>query len=211
VGLALWALLMLLVHQLDDAQGTLLAMGEFFTQAALVTFGGAYAVLPYVVQGAVETHGWLTGPQMIDGLALGESTPGPLIMVVAFVGFLGGWSQEVFGPASLLAGGIAGACVATAFTFLPSFIFILAGGPFVEATRDRLGFTAPLAAISATVVGVIAHLALFFAGHVLWRDQSLDGWALTLSILAFLMLMVWRLNVMWVLGVSALAGLLLSL
>ena len=132
-------------------------------------------------------------------------------MVVAFVGFLGGWGQAVLGPSSLLAGGIAGACVATAFTFLPSFIFILAGGPFVEATRDRLGFTAPLAAISATVVGVIAHLALFFASHVLWRDQSLDLRALALTLIAFLMLVVWRLNVLWVLGISAMAGLLLSL
>ncbi|PTT89501.1 chromate transporter, partial [Pelomonas sp. HMWF004] len=111
------------------------AMAGFFTQAALVTFGGAYAVLPYVFQGAVEQHGWLTAAQMMDGLALGETTPGPLIMVVAFVGFAGGWTQAVLGPDALLAGAALAAVVVTWFTFLPSFIFILAGGPLVESTQ----------------------------------------------------------------------------
>ena len=111
-------------------------MSWFFTKAALVTFGGAYAVLPYVYQGGVESYGWLTGTQMIDGLALGETTPGPLIMVVAFVGFVGGWSKEIFGPDALLMAGVAGASVATLFTFLPSFLFILIGGPVVAATHD---------------------------------------------------------------------------
>ncbi len=147
---------------------TLPRMGWFFTKAALLTFGGAYAVLPYVYQGAVETYGWLAPAQMIDGLALGETTPGPLIMVVAFVGFVGGWSKALFGPESLAQAGIAGACVATFFTFLPSFLFILAGGPLVETTHGQLGFTAPLSAITAAVVGVIVNLAVFFAWHVLW-------------------------------------------
>ena len=119
-------------------------MGWFFTKAALLTFGGAYAVLPYVYQGAVETYAWLTPAQMIDGLALGETTPGPLIMVVAFVGFVGGWTKALFGPDSLALAGIAGACVATFYTFLPSFLFILAGGPLVESTHGQLRFTAPL-------------------------------------------------------------------
>ncbi len=119
-------------------------MGWFFTKAALVTFGGAYAVLPYVVQRAVETYGWLTPPQMIDGLALGETTPGPLIMVVAFVGFVGGWSKQLFGPDVLFLAGALAAAVATWFTFLPSFLFILAGGPLVESTHGQLKFTAPL-------------------------------------------------------------------
>jgi chromate transporter len=151
------------------AGNTLAQMGWFFTKAALLTFGGAYAVLPYVYQGAVEQHQWLSGPQMIDGLALGETTPGPLIMVVAFVGFVGGWTK---------AGAGAGRAVprrrrwpprvVTFFTFLPSFIFILAGGPLVESTHGKLGFTAPLSAITAAVVGVILNLALFFAYHVLW-------------------------------------------
>jgi chromate transporter len=155
-------------------QSTLAQMSWFFTKAALVTFGGAYAVLPYVYQGAVETHQWLTGPQMIDGLALGETTPGPLIMVVAFVGFVGGWAKAVLGPDSLFLGAALAATVVTFFTFLPSFVFILAGGPLVEATHGKLGFTAPLSAITAAVVGVIVNLALFFAYHVLW-PQGFGG------------------------------------
>ena len=138
-------------------------LGWFFTKAALLTFGGAYAVLPYVYQGAVEQQQWLSAAQMMDGLALGETTPGPLIMVVAFVGFLAAWSQPFLGPDSALLSGVVAACVVTAFTFLPSFVFILAGGPLVESTHGRLGFTAPLTAITAAVVGVIVNLALFFA------------------------------------------------
>jgi chromate transporter len=150
-------------------------MGWFFTKAALLTFGGAYAVLPYVYQGAVETYAWLTPAQMIDGLALGETTPGPLIMVVAFVGFVGGWTKMLFGPESLALAGIAGACVATFFTFLPSFLFILAGGPLVETTHGQLRFTAPLTGITAAVVGVIVNLALFFAWHVFWPNGWVAG------------------------------------
>ncbi len=114
---------------------------------------------------------------MIDGLALGETTPGPLIMVVAFVGFVGGWTKEMFGPDALFLAGIAGATVATFFTFLPSFLFILVGGPMVEATTADLKFTAPLTGITAAVVGVIVNLAVFFAWHVLW-PQATDGGAL---------------------------------
>jgi chromate transporter len=149
-------------------------MAWFFTKAALLTFGGAYAVLPYVYQGAVEHHHWLTATQMIDGLALGETTPGPLIMVVSFVGFVGGWTKAVLGPDALFLAGAAAATVVTFFTFLPSFFFILLGGPFIESTHGNLKFTAPLTAITAAVVGVIANLALFFALHVLW-PQSLRG------------------------------------
>jgi chromate transporter len=117
---------------------------------------------------------------MIDGLALGETTPGPLIMVVAFVGFVGAWTKAIFGTDSLALAGIAGACVATFFTFLPSFLFILAGGPLVETTHGQLRFTAPLSAITAAVVGVIVNLALFFAWHVFWPhawipDSALHG------------------------------------
>ena len=173
IGLGLWAGGMALLVATQGWQGTLATMAWFFTKAALLTFGGAYAVLPYVYQGAVEQHQWLTGAQMIDGLALGETTPGPLIMVVAFVGFVGGWGQQVLGPDALFAGAALAAGVVTFFTFLPSFIFILAGGPLVEATHGRLGFTAPLTAITAAVVGVILQLALFFAWHTLWPQ----GWA----------------------------------
>jgi chromate transporter len=145
-------------------------MGWFFTKAALLTFGGAYAVLPYVYQGAVEHYQWLTAPQMIDGLALGETTPGPLIMVVAFIGFVGAWTQAALGPETPALAGCAGAVVATFFTFLPSFLFILLGGPLVESTHGKLQFTAPLTGITAAVVGVILNLAVFFAWHVFWPE-----------------------------------------
>jgi len=174
IGLAIGCAIMAMLFVTYGWQGTLTQMGWFFTKAALVTFGGAYAVLPYVYQGGVEQYSWLTGTQMIDGLALGETTPGPLIMVVAFVGFVGGWTKEIFGPDALLMAGAAGATIATIFTFLPSFLFILLGGPAVEATRDDVKFTAPLTGITAAVVGVILNLAVFFAYHVLW-PQGFDG------------------------------------
>jgi len=185
-------------------------MGLFFTKAALLTFGGAYAVLPYVYQGAVERYQWLTAGQMIDGLALGETTPGPLIMVVAFVGFVGGWTLQVFGPDALLLAGTAAAIVVTFFTFLPSFIFILAGGPLVEATHGRIGFTAPLSAITAAVVGVIVNLALFFAYHVLWPegfDGRFDLPSALLAIGALVALFRFKVGVMALLLGCALAGL----
>ena len=165
-GAALWLVPMAALVVLWGWDGTLTQMAWFFTKAALLTFGGAYAVLPYVFQGAVEHFGWLSAAQMMDGLALGETTPGPLIMVVAFVGFVGGWGQEVLGPQALFWSAALAACVVTWFTFLPSFIFILAGGPLVEATHGKLQFTAPLTAITAAVVGVIASLAVFFVLHI---------------------------------------------
>ncbi|MDH1624209.1 chromate efflux transporter [Pseudomonas chengduensis] len=170
VGAALWLLPMGLLTALFGWDGSLTQMGWFFTKAALLTFGGAYAVLPYVYQGAVGHYGWLTPTQMIDGLALGETTPGPLIMVVAFVGFVGAYVQPVFGGDSAFVSGALAACLVTWFTFLPSFLFILAGGPLVESTHGELKFTAPLTGITAAVVGVILNLALFFAYHVLWPE-----------------------------------------
>jgi chromate transporter len=167
-GAALWAMVLGAVAAHWGWHGTLTQMGWFFTKAALLTFGGAYAVLPYVFQGGVEHYGWLSAPQMIDGLALGETTPGPLIMVVAFVGFVGGWSAELFGPDRAVLAGVVAATTVTYFTFLPSFIFILVGGPIVEITHRRPRVTAPLTAITAAVVGVIVNLAVFFAYHVLW-------------------------------------------
>ncbi len=188
-------------------------MGWFFTKAALLTFGGAYAVLPYVYQGAVGTYQWLTPEQMIDGLALGETTPGPLIMIVAFVGFVGGWTKEVFGTGSLFIAGAAGASVATYFTFLPSFIFILAGAPIVEATRDNIRLTAPLTAISAAVVGVIVSLAVFFADHVFHFSQPFAQWDLiSLAIALAAALAIWRykLGTIRLLAACAAAGLVVS-
>ena len=209
-GLAIWIVAMLLLPS-----GTLRDMGIFFTKAALLTFGGAYAVLPYVYQGGVETFGWLTADQMIDGLALGESTPGPLIMVVAFVGFVGAWTQEILGGDSLFLAGLVGASVATFFTFLPSFVFILAGGPLVESTHGDLKFTAPLSAITAAVVGVILNLGVFFAWHVFWPDATADAvfagrfewFQALLAAAALIALWGLRLGVMSVLGTSALIGL----
>ena len=213
VGAALWLLPMAVLVAWQGWDSTLATMAWFFTKAALLTFGGAYAVLPYVYQGAVVEHGWLLGPQMIDGLALGETTPGPLIMVVAFVGFLGGWGQQVLGQEHLFLGAALAACVVTWFTFLPSFVFILAGGPLVESTHGKLHFTAPLTAITAAVVGVIASLALFFLGYVLFPNGSGEGlWraleipALLLACAATLALVVARQGVVRVILLSGFAG-----
>lgn len=193
---------------------TLSQMGWFFTKAALVTFGGAYAVLPYVYQGGVENYQWLTGTQMIDGLALGETTPGPLIMVVAFVGFVGGWSKEIFGPDALLISGAAGASIATLFTFLPSFLFILLGGPVVEATRGDVKFTAPLTGITAAVVGVVLNLATFFAYHVLWPegfDSTFEWFSALIGAAAFIALFRFKAGIVTVIGTCAGIGLAYSL
>jgi chromate transporter len=213
-GLGLWALAMGALAAVNGLQGTLTQMGWFFTKAALVTFGGAYAVLPYVYQGAVEQHQWLSGPQMIDGLALGETTPGPLIMVVAFVGFVGGWVKQVLGPDALFLGGALAATVVTFFTFLPSFVFILAGGPLVETTHGRLGFTAPLSAITAAVVGVILNLAMFFAHHVLWPQGfggRFDAVSALIALAAAVALFRYKVGVMPLLGACAALGLAVTL
>jgi chromate transporter len=214
VGAALWLLPMGALVAWHGWDGALAQMAWFFTKAALLTFGGAYAVLPYVYQGAVEHFGWLTGTQMIDGLALGETTPGPLIMVVAFVGFVGGWSKEVLGPDAQFLGAALAATVVTWFTFLPSFVFILAGGPLVESTHGKLQFTAPLTAITAAVVGVIASLALFFIAHIAIKSGAsgpfllrLDWVALPLAALAAVALLRFKVGVIPVIAACALAGL----
>ncbi|MDO8439216.1 MAG: chromate efflux transporter [Telluria sp.] len=205
LGLGAW----LLLAQQTGAGGTLAQMGWFFTKAALMTFGGAYAVLPYVYQGGVEHYQWLTATQMIDGLALGETTPGPLIMIVAFVGFVGAWTQAVFGGNVALAG-MAGALVATYFTFLPSFIFILAGGPLVESTRDNVRMTAPLTAISAAVVGVIVSLAVFFGKHVFLAGPQPDWAAVAICAAACVALFRYQAGTIKLIAACALAGLVLS-
>ena len=210
VGLFIGGSVMLLLSNAYGWEGTLTQMGWFFTKAALVTFGGAYAVLPYVYQGGVEQYAWLSGTQMIDGLALGETTPGPLIMVVAFVGFVGGWAKELFGPDMLLIAGAAGAGVATLFTFLPSFLFILIGGPAVEATRNDVKFTAPLTGITAAVVGVVLNLAVFFAYHVLWPQgfsATFEWFSALIGAVAFVALFKYRVGIVSVIGVCALVGL----
>ena len=210
VGLFIWGAVMVMLATAYGWQGTLTQMGWFFTKAALVTFGGAYAVLPYVYQGGVEQYAWLTGTQMIDGLALGETTPGPLIMVVAFVGFVGGWSKEIFGPDMLPLAGAAGASIATLFTFLPSFLFILLGGPTVEATRHDVKYTAPLTGITAAVVGVILNLAVFFAYHVLWPegfDAVFEWFSALIGAVAFVALFRFKVGIVPVIAASAVVGL----
>jgi len=187
--------------------GPLVAMGRFFSQVALVTFGGAYAVLPYVAKAAVGHFDWLSASQMVDGLALGETTPGPLIIVVAFVGFMGGWNTGVFGAPGHWWDAVAATLVVVWFTFLPSFGFILVGGPLVEATRDNLRLGAPLRAITAAVVGVIGSLVLFFAGPVLWPAGQFDWATAGLLVLALVLLLRWRWSVLQLIGGAALVGL----
>ncbi len=195
-----------LLSALSGWNGTLALMARFFTRVALLSFGGAYAVLPYVAQGAVEQFGWLSASQMLDGLALGETTPGPLIMVVAFVGFMGGWSSSAGSwPLALAA-----TLVTVWFTFLPSFGFILAGAPLVEASRGNLLFSAPLTAITAAVAGVIASLAVFFAGPVLWPAGSFSAPALLLLLAALFALLRLRWSVPPLIGAAAGIGIVLA-
>ena len=208
-GIGLWLAAVLALAIAFGRDGTLTQMGLFFTKAALLTFGGAYAVLPYVYQAAVEHVHWLSAPQMIDGLALGETTPGPLIMVVAFVGFVGGWGRELFGPEHLFLAGAAAAVVATFFTFLPSFLFILIGGPLIESTHGDLKFTAPLTGITAAVVGVVVSLAAFFAQHVFWPrgiSGAIDRLALAAAALALVLLVRFRVGLIPLVGAMAAAG-----
>jgi len=209
VFVLIWVAAMMVV----GGEKTLADMGAFFTKAAFLTIGGAYAVLPYVYQGAVEHFSWLSGAQMMDGLALGETTPGPLIMVVTWVGYLGGVSKAVFGDAILA--GLAGAAVATFFTFLPSFLFILVGGPMVEATRGEVKFTAPLTAITAAVVGVIINLAMFFAWHTFWPQATesapfsgeFEWLPVLVAAAAFIALWKYKVDIMKVIFACAVIGL----
>lgn len=209
VFIAIWLVAMYAV----GGQKALNDMGEFFTKAAFLTIGGAYAVLPYVYQGGVEEFRWLTGPQMMDGLALGETTPGPLIMIVTWVGYIGGVTKGVFSDPVIA--GLAGAAVATFFTFLPSFWFILAGGPLVESSRGEIKFTAPLTGITAAVVGVIFNLAVFFAWHTFWPQAAkgapfagtFDWLSVVVAIAAFVALWRYKADIMKVIGVCAALGL----
>jgi chromate transporter len=211
IGLALWALSFGALVATQGWPSSLTQMGWFFSKAAMVTFGGAYAVLPYVTQTAV-TNNWLTPDQMMAGLALGETTPGPLIMIVAFVGYVGQALEAQLASHSHLAHistfimGSMGAIVATWFTFLPSFVFILAGGPFIESTHGKLGLTAPLKAISAAVIGAIASLALLFIQHTVISKSGIDWAAIALMSVAALLLFVRQWSIVRVIALCALAG-----
>ena len=212
VALAFWLVPMVFLIFMFGWKTLFPNLAWFFAKAAFLTFGGAYAVLPYVYQGAVDHFHWLSASQMIDGLALGETTPGPLIMVVAFVGYLAGHIQHLIGATNPFWFGVLGACIATWFTFLPSFFFILVGAPLIESTHGKLGFIAPLTAITAAVVGVIVNLGLFFAYHV-FLPRGFGGpvsWAsIVICALAAIALFKYQKGVLSVLGGSALAGLLL--
>lgn len=169
----LWAGPMLMLYIFSGAP-VFFAEGLFFTKAAFLTFGGAYAVLPYIAQAGVDQYAWLTGPQMIDGLGLAETTPGPLIMVVQFIGFLAGWNYP--GVLSPLGGAIIGSLVATYFTFLPCFFFIFIGAPYIEKLRGNMKLTSFLSAITAAVVGVVLNLAVWFGVQVLAPAENGFNW-----------------------------------
>jgi chromate transporter len=208
ICLALWWLPVLCVALLLGRDHAALHEGLFFSKAAMVTFGGAYAVLPYVAQQAVEQYGWLTPGQMLDGLGLAETTPGPLIMVVQFVGFLGGWHAP--GPLAPLAAATLGAAIATWVTFLPSFLWILVGAPWIEALRANTSLSGALSCITAAVVGVVLNLAVWFAMHVVLPAGGPVNWfAVIVAAVAFVGLVWRRWGVVPVIAGAAVVGLVL--
>ena len=206
----LWWTPVLAVGLWQGWDSTLFKEGLFFSKAAVVTFGGAYAVLPYVAQQAVEQYGWLKPEQMMDGLGLAETTPGPLIMVLQFVGFMGGWNQSAaLGP---LATATLGALLTTWVTFTPCFLWIFLGGPHIEQLRGNVKLTTALSAITAAIVGVILNLAVWFGLHVLLpQGKGLDWFALSVSLLAFVGMVKWKWDVIPVVLGAGVAGLLFKL
>jgi chromate transporter len=208
--LTLWWLPVFAIAAWLGWSSTQAQQGLFFSKAALVTFGGAYAVLPYVAQQAVETHGWLTHPQMMSGLALAETTPGPLIMVLQFVGFVGGWQHP--GVLSPHAGAVLGALITTWVTFVPCFWFIFLGAPHIEKLGEQPRLSAALTAITAAVVGVILNLGVKFALHALWpASGGFDAFIAILAVVAFIAMQRFKVGLMPVIGACALAGLALYL
>jgi chromate transporter len=207
VGLLLWALPFLLLVTWRGAGSVHAEEYRFFTKAALVTFGGAYAVLAYVTQAAAGSYGWLTQAQAVDGLALAETTPGPLIMVLQFVGFMAAWTRpEGMSP---LASGIIGALVTTFVTFLPCFLFIFAGAPYIEVLRGNRSLSGALSGITAAVVGVVLNLALVFGAAVIWPNglpAGPDWFSLGVSALAFVGLYRFKVDVVWIVIAGGLLG-----
>jgi chromate transporter len=166
IGLIAWATPVVLAALAFGSQHVLVSIGLFFSELAVVSFGGAYALLAYMAQEAVQTYGWMTAPEMVDGLGLAETTPGPLILVTQFVGFLAAFRDAA--PFSPIAAGVLGAAMTTWVTFVPSMLWIFAGAPFVEPLRANRRLSGALAAITAAVVGVILNLSVWFALHVLF-------------------------------------------
>ena len=205
VCLALWAMPSLLAAWLLGRGHAITQEGIFFSKAAVVTFGGAYTVLPYVSQQAVTHFGWLKAPQMLDGLGLAETTPGPLIMVLQFVGFLGAWNHP--GNLSPLVAGTLGAAITTWSTFLPCFLWIFLGAPHIEQLRSNEKLTAALSTITAAVVGVILNLAVWFALNA-WMPAggSVDWFAVAVSLLGFAVIVKWKWDIIPVIGCAAALG-----
>ena len=204
----LWATPIIAVGLWQGWAGTLAQEGFFFSKAAMVTFGGAYAVLPYVAQQAVEAHGWLSAPQMLDGLAFAETTPGPLIMVLQFVGFMGGFHRP--GALSPLFAATLGAMITTWVTFVPCFLWIFLGAPYIERLRGQKLLTAALGAVTAGVVGVILNLAVWFGWHVVVPSGTwagVDWFAIATGAAAFVALHRFKVNLIMVIAASGAAGL----
>ncbi len=197
VGLALWL----------GTESTHFREGLFFSKAAMVTFGGAYAVLPYVGQQAVETYGWLQTGQMMDGIGLAETTPGPLVMVLQFVGFVGGWQNP--GPLSPLAGGTIGAAITTWVTFVPCFIWIFLGAPHIERLRGNRRISTALTAVTAAVVGVILNLAIWFGTDTLFPEKQPVNWlGAAITVVGFLLMIRFKVQILWiVMGAAAIGAL----
>ncbi len=184
IGLSIWFAPLAVAGSALGIDHALFREGVFFSKAAVVTFGGAYAVLPYVAQQAVEVHQWLSPTQMMDGLGLAETTPGPLILVLQFVGFLGGWNHP--GELTPMSSAMLGAMITSWMTFVPSFLFIFLGAPYIERMRGNLKLGAALSAITAVVVGVILNLAVWFGMSVLLPEPGrVDGFVAVVSVLAF--------------------------
>ncbi|HZM69285.1 MAG TPA: chromate efflux transporter [Candidatus Cryosericum sp.] len=207
-GVILWLAPFALLAAARGRQDLLAQEYLFFTRAALVTFGGAYSVLAYVTQAAVESYGWITHAQAIDGLALAESTPGPLIMVLQFIGFMAGWNHPGAGPQATEA--VLSAFVTTWTTFLPCFVFIFLGAPWIEVLRGHQGLAGALSGVTAAVVGIILNLALVFGAAVIVPRGLAGGVAwfpAAVAALAFAILHRFGPNVLWAVLAGALAGL----
>lgn len=208
--LALWWIPVVVAGALQGWQGTLFRQGLFFSKAAVVTFGGAYAVLPYVAQQAVDQYGWLGANQMMDGLGLAETTPGPLIMVLQFVGFMGGWNQP--GALSPWLAATLAALLTTWVTFVPCFLWIFLGAPHVEQLRGNIRLQAALSTVTAAVVGVILNLAIWFGWQVVFPAPGRVDWlAIMIATLAFIAMLRWKLSVVAVVLSGAIVGIVLHL
>ena len=212
IALSIWSIVFFFIIYTNES--ILINLSLFFSQAALVTFGGAYALLPYVFQNIIESHGWLTSQQMVDGLALGESTPGPLIMIVTYVGFIVGWYNDILNLGSPITGAIICAVLATFFTFLPSFAFIFIGAPLIELTKDNKSFEIPLNFITSAVVGLIVNLGYMLAYNSLWTDnngtKNFDIHLLILIVFSLLALTKAKVGILPLLITLALTGMMMK-